>query len=489
MTGERHTLTPELPHRLAEAGPEVVVIGDAILDEWLHGECHRLCREAPAPVVDVKVHRNTAGGAANTARNLAALGARVRFVSVVGEDDAGSTVLDMLDTAGVDTSGVVRDAHRRTTTKQRVVAGEQVLVRIDEGEHRPLDDLTQRRVVDALLAAVVGCDAVLVCDYRAEVLGPVAHRALLDLRADLPLLLVDAHDLSRWAAAEPDIVTPSALEAEALLGTRLGENRAAAVDRHRAELRAATGARHVVVTLDRDGAVLLPGDQPSHRTWARPAPENRACGAGDTFMAALAVGASVGLPLQTAVELAQTAADVVVHEPGTTVCDTDRLADRLGRYRDCALPVEELVRRAEEHRAAGRRIVFTNGCFDVLHRGHVAYLNQAKDLGDVLVVAVNSDDSVRRLKGSDRPVNPAVDRAAVLAALSCVDHVTVFDDETPIRLLELVRPEVYAKGGDYTRDMLAETPVVEAAGGHVRILDYVPDHSTSGVIERIRAGT
>jgi rfaE bifunctional protein nucleotidyltransferase chain/domain len=191
--------------------------------------------------------------------------------------------------------------------------------------------------------------------------------------------------------------------------------------------------------------------------------------------------------MTTAVELGQAAADVVVHQGGTAVCTTTLLAQRLGRFRDAALSFERLAEQVAAHRSAQRSVVFTNGCFDVLHRGHVAYLNQAKRLGDVLVVGVNSDDSVRGLKGPDRPVNSAEDRAAVLAALSCVDHVAVFDGADAVALVDLVRPDVYVKGGDYTPDMLPEAAAVRANGGEVRIVDYLPERSSSSVIERIRA--
>jgi rfaE bifunctional protein nucleotidyltransferase chain/domain len=225
----------------------------------------------------------------------------------------------------------------------------------------------------------------------------------------------------------------------------------------------------------------------SHRTWARPEAEKQASGAGDTFVAALTLARAAGLPLTTSVDLAQAAADVVVHRPGTSVCTTEELARHLGGFADTALTADELARQVQAHRREGRRIVLTNGCFDVLHRGHTRYLNQAKQLGDVLVVALNSDSSVRQLKGQDRPVNPEADRAAVIAALSCVDHVTVFDTPTPIPLIEMLQPDVYAKGGDYTPEMLAETAAVERYGGTVTILDYVPEHSTTAVLERIRS--
>jgi D-beta-D-heptose 7-phosphate kinase/D-beta-D-heptose 1-phosphate adenosyltransferase len=243
-----------------------------------------------------------------------------------------------------------------------------------------------------------------------------------------------------------------------------------------------------VVTLDRDGAVLLDADLPAHRTWAQPVPDNRTAGAGDTFCAALTVGLCCGLPPVLAVEFAQAAADVVVHRPGTSVCGVAELSQRLASYHGTALDHAQLASIVAAHRAAGRRIVFTNGCFDVLHRGHVTYLNEAKRLGDVLIVALNSDGSVARLKGPGRPVNEAADRAAVVAALSCVDHVTVFEEDTAVGLIEALTPDVYAKGGDHHDELLAEAPAVRRYGGEVRILDYVPDRSTSATIERIRGG-
>jgi rfaE bifunctional protein nucleotidyltransferase chain/domain len=190
--------------------------------------------------------------------------------------------------------------------------------------------------------------------------------------------------------------------------------------------------------------------------------------------------------LTTCLDLAQAAADVVVHRPGTSVCTTADLAGHLGSFSDTALDAAELARRLGDERAAGRRIVLTNGCFDVLHRGHTRYLNQAKQLGDVLVVALNSDESARRLKGPDRPINPVGDRAGIIAALSCVDYVTVFETDTPIPLIEAVKPDIYAKGGDYSPQMLEETATVEAYGGQVSILDYVSEHSTTAVVRRIR---
>ncbi len=455
------------------------------------------------PVVEVEQASAAAGGAANTAANLAALGADVALVSVVGADSDGARLRRLLTERGVATDCMLVEAGRTTVAKRRILADGALVARYDTPPGPPLARTTRRALTGALAAALDraaperGTDAVVVCDYGLGTLTEEVRTALAALRPRLGTLLVDAHDLAGWAALAPDVVTPNAAEVATLLGipltqaNRADTDRAAAAEARAGALRAASGATTVVVTLDRDGALLLPPPDvgPPHRTWARPAPESHACGAGDAFVAALALGLAARVPVATAVELAQAAADVVVRHRGTTVCSTRELTRALAGYHGAETSPGELARAVAEHRGAGRRIVFTNGCFDVVHRGHVAYLNQAKRLGDVLVVALNSDAGVRRLKGPGRPVNPLADRVAVIAALSCVDYVTSFDEATPANVLRELRPDVYAKGGDYTPDMLSETTVVEGYGGEVAILDYLPDRSTTAIVDRIRNST
>lgn len=480
-----------LPGRLAEIGPAVTVIGDAILDGWWSGTIERFCREAPAPVVDIGQRSFAPGGAANTAVNLAALGAKVRLVSVVGCDDAGAELLRQLEAAGVDTSWVGRVPGLATTTKTRISSGGQLLLRFDD----VAPAIPAAALADLSLSvpeALREQDAVVICDYGAGALRGQVRDSLLAALAARPvslLAVVDAHDPRPWAALRPDLATPNAQEAAGLLGLKLDSaDRPAVVVDHRQELLRATGAAAVVVTLDREGSILLPASGDAHRTWARPVEEKQASGAGDTFVAMLTVARAASLPLTTCVDLAQAAADVVVRRPGTSVCSTEDLGRHLASFADTALDARELARHIGRHRTEGQRIVLTNGCFDVLHRGHTRYLNQAKQLGDILVVALNSDDSVRQLKGPERPINTVADRAAVIAALSCVDYVTVFDEPTPAALIEELRPEIYAKGGDYTPEMLVETQAVERYGGTVAILDYVADLSTTAVVQRIRNG-
>ena len=431
--------------------------------------------------------------------NLAALGARVSVAGIIGTDDAGADLRRQLEAAGIDVRHLHSHPDMVTTTKIRISSGGQVMLRIDDAARTvPAEALAE--LASSVSAAVERQDAVLVCDYGNGVLAdPVQESLVVALatagNAGLPGNAARwwwsiSHDPRPWAPLRPDLVTPNAQEAARLLDVRLpdGPDRADTVTGQAPALLAATGAAAMVVTLDRDGTVLVRPDGATHRTWARPAAEKQASGAGDTFVAALTLARSAGLPLTASLDLAQSAADVVVHQPGTSVCSTSQLSRYLAAFADTALGADELQQQLDLHRSEGQRIVLNNGCFDVLHSGHTRYLNQAKQLGDVLVVALNSDDSVSRLKGPGRPINAVADRAAVVAALSCVDYVTVFDTPTAEPLIRQLRPDVYAKGGDYTPEMLAETPAVDETGGRVAILDYVAERSTTAVVNRIRGG-
>ncbi len=331
----------------------------------------------------------------------------------------------------------------------------------------------------------------LIADYGLGALTAEVRERLVALRDEVALLVVDGRDALGWCDVRPDVITPNAAEAADLLGVEEPlHDRPAWAAAQREALVAVCGGADVLLTLDVDGVVRLPGapDEPVLRTTAHPAAHSRACGAGDTFTAAYTAALCAELSPAAALAVAQAAADVVVAQEETAVCSTGALTAQLAAAdRGGLLSHRDLLAVIDEHRRRGHRVVFTNGCFDVLHRGHVTYLRQARALGDLLVVALNSDDSVARLKGPERPVNPLADRAGVVGAIECVDLVTAFSEDTPAGLIELVRPEVYAKGGDYTPEMLPETPIVERLGGEVRVLDYLSDHSTTAIVTRIRA--
>lgn len=473
-------------------GRRVVVIGEAILDAYLHGRAERISREAPVPIVTLDDRADAPGGAANAAVNAAQLGGSVTFLSVVGADAEAERLRDGLGRAGVDHSALIGRPSRRTLAKQRVVAGGQMLVRFDTGSTEPIDAETEDRLIDALGAAGEEADALIVSDYGYGILTDRIVTAIAELRRRRDLVLViDARDLRRYRTLRATAVKPNYDEAVRLLGEReVADRRARArqVGARGGELLDVTGAAIVALTVDTDGAFVFERGQPPYRTYARPRSHSKAAGAGDSFVATLTLALAAGLATPVAAELASAAAAVVVGKDGTSSCDLDELAVALSTSAGKRLDPAGVAAGIAFHRQQGRRIVFTNGVFDILHRGHITYLNRAKALGDVLVVAVNADDSVRRLKGPERPINGLDDRLEVLEALSCVDHVVAFEENTPADLIALVRPDVYVKGGDYTPERLPEAPLVESLGGTVQILPYIEDRSTTGVIARVRGG-
>ena len=469
------------------AGMRVLVIGDAMLDIYTRGVSRRICPEAPVPIIDVVDEQFHAGGAANTAANLASLGARVTFLSATGADCPAESLLALLNERGIETAPVCRSQHRRTLVKHRILADAQMVVRYDQGHGQPLAADVEQCLLDALDCYAAGCDAVVVSDYGYGVLTPRVIERLGQLRTGT-IVAVDAKDLTRYAAIRPDLAKPNCREALKLLdldGPRACE-RIDAVAAQAEVLLDKTNARLVAVTLDRDGCLCLERGLDPLRIAAPPCSHPRVAGAGDTFLSAMTLALAAGADTAQAAQLANLAASVVVERDLTATCSVEDLRDRLTGDLHPHTDLARLARLLEQERQRGRRIVLTGGCFDILHRGHVSYLQQARELGDLLVVGVNTDESIKRLKGPERPINTLVDRLGVLAALDCVDYLIAFDEDTPHRLIEAIRPDVFVKGGDYTRETLPEASLVEQLGGVVKFLPLVADRSTTNIIRRIR---
>ncbi len=466
----------------------VLVVGDVMLDSYLVGSTTRLCQEAPVPVVAVSRRIDAPGGAGNVAANVCALGARAVLVAAVGTDAAADGMREALGARGVVADDVVVDPGRRTIAKQRVISDEQMMVRFDEGSTGPIGRGAEAELLARLRRRYGAADAVIVADYGYGVVTPRVRAELRRLQAATPrVLLVDAKSLDAYRDVGMTVAKPNYEQALRLTGPPdPGVPRARLVGDRATALLERTGARVVVVTLDADGAVVLDRDGAAHRALARPIRRARAAGAGDTFGSAYALALAAGAVPTTAADLASVAAGVVVGKDGTAVCAAQELADALRGQGRHLTDLGTLVTQLDAARRDGKRIVLTNGCFDILHRGHITYLNMARELGDVLVVGLNSDEGVRRLKGAGRPINGLEDRAEVLAALSSVDHLVRFDEDTPVELIRAVRPHVFVKGGNYTREGLPEAAVVESLNGVVRILPFVDQQSTSGIISRIR---
>lgn len=457
----------------------VLVVGDVVADEWLTGACGKVAREAPVPNVSIRYREVVPGGGGNTAVNVTSLGGRCVLMSALGDDAVGEAVAEQLRRRGVQEESVVV-CGRHTIAKRRIVVGPQVVARFDEGDVKGLDPEADAELAGKISQYAQQADVVVVADYGlGSIEGPQVQDALAGLSRPV---LIDAHDVRRWARVRPEVVTPNWEETAGILRLDPGLTGPLRIEQVRAGadlLREATGSTYVVATLDGDGALLVAPDAVRHVPTRRvDAPHS--AGAGDTLTAALALGLAVGADLTDALELAVAAATVVVQRPGTATCSPQDLRSVPGSP---LLTAEELIRICHEHRAAGRRIAVTNGCFDVLHAGHVSLLQSAAAEADVLVVALNDDAGVRAIKGPGRPVNGVADRAAVLAAMGFVDHLTAYDGAAPLSLIDGIRPDVYVKGADHDVLALPEARATTALGGRVSVVPLLPDRSTSGVIE------
>jgi D-beta-D-heptose 7-phosphate kinase / D-beta-D-heptose 1-phosphate adenosyltransferase len=469
---------------------KVIVIGEAMLDTYLDGTTKRLCREAPVPVVSITHREYVPGGAANAAVNVANLGAEVAFLSVIGRDQEGDLLLKALEERGVSTATVLRDPARVTLSKNRIVAASQMVVRYDQGSIEALAPKSEHDLIERLKDLYGWCDAIIVSDYAYGILTPRLIKTLAGLQKKDPrLVMVDSRRLPEYKDMDITAIKPNFEEVVQLLGENKlngDQPRAERILACQADIHNLCSAQIVAVTLDLEGALVFEKGRSPYRTYAKPQPHSYAAGAGDTFAGALTLALAAGAHTPAAAEIASAAAGIVVQKEGTASCFANELIEHFSIEEKYVTDAFQLAARMAYYRRHGLRIVFTNGCFDILHRGHITYLNKAKEFGDVLVVGLNSDGSIRRLKGENRPINTLEDRGQILSALSCVDHIIPFDEDTPEDLIRVIEPDVFVKGGDYTLETLPEAPLVNQLGGEVVILPYVQDHSTSGIIERIR---
>jgi D-beta-D-heptose 7-phosphate kinase/D-beta-D-heptose 1-phosphate adenosyltransferase len=469
-------------------GLTVWVVGDLMVDEYLSGSVERISPEAPVPVVRVRGVEQRLGGAANVARQCAALGARTVLAGAIGSDPAGAALLAQCAAAGIDTSAVVEQHDRHTTRKLRVLGPAQQLLRVDWEDTTPCS----AAATDEMMTALKGGqpNVIILSDYAKGVLTPQIIATLIahGREQDCPVLVDPKHaDLGRYRGAS--VVTPNLRELEQAVGHPLDAADSQGLAAAARPLLESASLGALLVTLGEHGMLAVPARGEVRAIPAVPRAVFDVTGAGDTAIAVLALGVGAGADLASAAVIANAAAGLAVGEIGTVAIDAARLRAALAASAPSKiLSREDLAARAESWHVAGKRIVFTNGCFDLLHAGHLALLHEAAALGDVLVLAINSDESVRRLKGPSRPVVPEADRAALLAALACVDAVTVYPEDTPLATLALVRPHVLVKGQDYTREQVVGRELVEASGGRVALVPLLPQKSTSALVERIRAG-
>jgi D-beta-D-heptose 7-phosphate kinase/D-beta-D-heptose 1-phosphate adenosyltransferase len=453
-----------------------------MLDRYWTGDTGRISPEAPVPVVLVGHTEDRPGGAGNVALNLASLGAGACVISLVGRDDAAAALERTLTAAGVHCD-FVASASAPTITKLRVLSRHQQLLRMDFEQPFAADDcaalpaLVQRRAE--------GVGALILSDYAKGTLNQCQELIALARARQLPVLVdPKGSDYSRYRGAT--LLTPNLHEFELVAGPCNSEKELVEKGRLLIEQ---LDLEALLITRGEQGMTLVQRDTHPLHMPARAREVYDVTGAGDTVIATLAAGLAAGESLARSVELANIAAGIVVGKLGTATVSGPELRRALaaeGHSGRGVMSEEQLLAALADARAQGEKVVFTNGCFDILHAGHVGYLEQARRLGDRLIVAINGDASVTRLKGEGRPINPVERRMAVLAGLEAVDWVTSFDDDTPERLLEVFKPDVLVKGGDYNKEQVVGWQIVESYGGQVRSLDFLDNCSTTAIVEKIK---
>jgi D-beta-D-heptose 7-phosphate kinase/D-beta-D-heptose 1-phosphate adenosyltransferase len=485
-----HDLT-NLVNRLGH--PTVLVVGDIILDRYIFGAAERVSQEAPVPILRADKREERLGGAGSVASMLAALGADVLLAGVIGADHEVAAVQHLLQRYGVRSDLVLADPDRPTTLKERYIGKAahrhpQQILRVDYEVRSPLAATLENGLRHGIDAHVAACDIVLVSDCDKGVCTRRLLRHVIDRARGLSKrVLVDpvrASDYGRYHGAS--CLTPNRIEAA--LGSDLVVTTPAEALGAGEELRRQIDAEAVVVTLDKEGMALAHADGRRLVFPTRSRQVYDITGAGDMVLSVLGLALAAGADYDQAIALANVAGGLEVERLGVaTLTRQDLLRDLAVRpvpRRDKLQLLPDLLIDLGKRRQDGEQIVFTNGCFDVLHAGHVRYLRQARDLGHCLVVGLNSDASVRRLKGPDRPLNTAEMRAEVLAALGCVDYVVTFEADTPLELIKQIRPHVLVKGADYRPEQVVGRAVVEEHGGTVVLIPLVPGQSTTRLVER-----
>jgi D-beta-D-heptose 7-phosphate kinase/D-beta-D-heptose 1-phosphate adenosyltransferase len=462
----------------------VMVLGDVMLDRYWEGPAARISPEAPVPVVNVENTREQPGGAGNVALNIAALGAGVALGAFTGEDEAADALASLLEGAGVDCD-LRRVPGYATTTKLRVLSRHQQLLRLDfEQASVPAGAPSLEQ---GLAARLAGCGALVLSDYAKGALAQPAGIIARARELGVPVIVdPKGTDFARYRGAT--LLTPNLPELEAVAGPLDSES---ALEGAALALLADLQLEALLVTRGEHGMTLFRRGEEALHLPARGREVFDVTGAGDTVVGVLAASVAAGADLASATALANLAAGLVVGRLGTATVSAYELQASAGALSGAGrgvLGIAQLQAAVAASRALGEKLVFTNGCFDILHAGHVGYLQQARLEGDRLVVAVNSDASVRRLKGEGRPVNPLERRMAVLAGLESVDWVVSFDDDTPLELLRALRPDVLVKGGDYRRrEDVVGWELVESWGGRVALMDETPGASTSALVDGLAA--
>lgn len=471
---------------LKNAKPNILVIGDLMLDHYLWGSCERISPEAPVQVVDIAKETTVLGGAGNVINNLVTLGANVSVSSVIGDDENGKELSIMLQDIGVKTDGLFVQTGRKTSKKSRVIAVSQQVLRYDKESKEAIDEISVEKILTSLEKTLVLYDAIILSDYGKGVLTSSLCQGIIKMAKGVDKkVLVDpkGSDYSKYRGAY--LLTPN--KKEASLATKIEINSDEALKNALLKLKNECELNISMITLSEDGIAIFDDNVKKFPTVAKEVYD--VTGAGDTVIASIAFSLSAAKSIDESCKFANLAAGVVVGKIGSatvTLAEIEEYEASLHKSSSDAhiKSFEDIDKIVSRYKQNGKKIVFTNGCFDILHVGHVKYLQVAKSFGDILIVGLNSDESVRRLKGESRPVNIAEDRAYILAALEAVDYVVPFGEDTPYELIKMIGPDVLVKGGDYEGKAVVGTEFAH----ELKLVDFVDGKSTTKTIQKIQGG-
>jgi len=469
---------------LKNAQPNILVIGDLMIDHYLWGSCERISPEAPVQVVDINKETSVLGGAGNVINNLVTLGAKVSVCSVIGNDDNGNELLSMLDNIAVDTAKIIKQDGRKTSKKSRVIAVSQQILRYDKESKSDINEISSDLLLELIEKYISSFDIVILSDYGKGVLTDRLSQSIITVaNANNIKVLVDpkGSDFSKYKGAY--LLTPN--KKEAILATGIDIINDEALKKALVKLKQECDLDVSLITLSEDGIATYEEKLEIFPTVAKEVFD--VTGAGDTVIASIAFALSCGLSIEETAAFSNLAAGVVVGKIGSATVSLAEIEEYEASLHKSTSDAhiksfDDIKSLVDRYRNNGKKVVFTNGCFDILHVGHVKYLQIAKSFGDILIVGLNSDESVSRLKGPTRPVNIAEDRAYLLAALEAVDFVVPFESDTPYELIKMLKPDTLVKGGDYEGKEVIGTEFA----GELKLVDFVDGKSTTKTIEKIQ---
>ncbi len=471
---------------------KILVVGDFMIDEFLIGKVKRINPEAPVPILNVQDEKFLLGGAGNVVANLISLGAGAFVSTVIGDDDDVGIMKNLINEHNISTKGIFQEENRITTRKTRLISEHQHLIRYDRETKKPINYKSENQIITYAESIMEKVDAIILEDYAKGVFTDILLKEMISLgNINNKPVIVDPAKRSWEVYAGATIITPNVNEASYTLDRELTTEED--IEKAGFDIMSRFDLPYLLITRASKGMSLFirEGSQKIDIPTKALDVYDEA-GAGDTVVASLAVGIATGLSYIQSANFANTTAGIAVGKSGIATVTMLEVINHLKEQDKLYIQYRKHLTRIEAKktchnlRLAGRKIVFTNGCFDVLHAGHIRYLEEAANLGDVLIIGLNSDNSVSRLKGNDRPINPTDDRLEVLSALGFVDYVVVFDEDTPYELIKAIKPDVLVKGGDYKPEDVVGKDIVEEEGGEVILIDFIDGKSSTNIIEKIK---